>query len=316
MSTIHKANISKLDIGTLMALEVLLSQCSVSKAARSVSLTQPAMSNTLARMRIAFDDPLLARSGNGMVRTALGDILLAQLRQILPDLRNLGAATVAFDPETSDAVFRIAITDHAGLILLPDVLQRVHEQAPLIRTHTSTLSSRQTEMSDQEAEQYDLRVGWLRDLPPHWHSTMLLKEELVVIGSKSNAALKEQLELDDFLRLRHIGLASSRPQFQNLIDQTLAKMNLRRNLVSTISQFTMVPFIVARSNLVAMFPRRLASAYLSLVDIKISSPPFPFEQFSVSMAWHERVHHDPGHKWLRALIVACAKALAGHSPLG
>lgn len=308
MSNIHKLNIARLDVAMIAALEVLLSERSVSRAARRVGLTQPAMSNALARMRIAFADPLLVRGREGMMLTARAEILLQQLTEIIPQLEALGKGP-AFDPATAETTFRIALTDHAGVVLMPRVLQSLHGEAPRIRTHTSTISSRQTDFDELEAERFDLRLGWMHSLPAHWHRRKLLDEELVVVGARSNVALREPLELHEFLALDHVALATNRPLFQNLTDQALAKAGLQRNIVAQISHFAIVPFIVAGSNLVAMFPRRLANSFRGAADLQIVRSPFPFEDFNLSMAWHPRVHHDIDHRWLRNLVVRCAATI-------
>lgn len=310
MSDIHKLNIAKLDVGMIAALEVLLSERSVSKAARRVGLSQPAMSNALARMRVAFDDQLLVRGNSGMMLTPRAEILLRQLSEVMPQLVALGRAA-DFDPARTRTSFRIAMTDHAGMVLMPEVLRRLHSEAPHVQTHTSTISSRQSDAEAADSERFDLRLGWLKNLPAHWHQRQLLNEELVVIGSASNPALKRKLSVEAYLRLDHVALATSGPLFQNLTDQALAVSGLNRNIVARTSHFAILPFIVSRSNLVAMFPKRLAEMFRDLADLRIVRSPYPFKDFNLSMAWHPRVHHDVEHRWLRQLVIRCAAAIDG-----
>lgn len=304
MSNIHGSPLSKLDLGMIVALEIMLRERSVSKAARSVGLSQPAMSNALARMRDIFGDPLLVRSEGDMVLTERGERLLEQLDPLVAELETL-AAPSTFDAAVSTATFRLAATDHVGATVMPDVFRTVAAEAPGVRLHALTMPSREVDLHDAHAGPIDLRLGWIRALPGSWYSRTLFEEELVVVGAKDNPALAEPIDLEGFLALPHIALASERPMFQNLIDQALAAAGYQRNIAATISHFAMAPFIVAHGNHIAMFPKRLAEYYRPWTEIKVVKPPFPFEDFSVSLAWHPRVHNDPGHKWLRNLIVRC-----------
>ncbi|MDF7776440.1 LysR family transcriptional regulator [Sphingomonas sp. AOB5] len=307
MSHIHGSPLSKLDLGMIVALEIMLRERSVSKAARSVGLSQPAMSNALARMRDIFGDALLVRSEGGMVLTERGERLLHQLAPLVAELETL-ADPSSFDAAESTATFRLAATDHAGATVMPDVFRAVAAEAPGVKLHALTMPSREIDLHDAEAGQVDLRLGWIRALPANWYSRTLFDEELVLIGARDNPALAAPLDMEQFLALPHIALATDRPMFQNLTDQALAAAGHSRNIVGMVSHFAMAPFIVARSGNVAMFPKRLAEFYRPWAELKIVDSPFAFEHFSVSIAWHPRVHNDPGHKWLRALIVRCATA--------
>lgn len=305
MSSISGNPISKLDLGMLVALEIMLRERSVSKAARSVGLSQPAMSNALARMRDMFGDALLVRSDSRMVLTERGERLLDQLGDLVSQIETLADPT-RFDAASSRAAFRIAMTDHAGATVMPKVFQAAADEAPAVTIHAQTMPSREIDPQENEAGIVDLRLGWIRALPANWYARTLFEEELVVIGAEDNDALHEAMDVPHFLMLPHIALAAERPMFQNLTDQALSAAGYARNVVGTLSHFSMVPFIVAEGKQVAMFPRRLAEYYRPWAKLKIIAPPFDFERFSVSIAWHPRVHNDPAHRWLRGLIIRCA----------
>ncbi|HSX55572.1 MAG TPA: LysR family transcriptional regulator [Sphingomonas sp.] len=305
MSPIHGSPIAKLDLGMIVAMEIMLRERSVSRAARRVGLSQPAMSNALARMRDIFGDALLVRSEGRMVLTERGERLLAQLGQLVVELEGLADPT-EFNAASSTATFRLAMTDHVGATVMPRVFRAVAQEAPGVRLHSLTMPSREIDPHDNNSGDVDLRMGWIRALPANWYSSTLFDEELVVIGSIDNPQLAAPLDLEQFLGLPHIALATERPMFQNLTDQALAAAGHSRNIVGTLSHFAMVPFIVAEGMQVAMFPRRLAEYYRPWARIRIVPSPFDFKRFSVSLAWHPRVHNDPGHKWLRDLIKRCA----------
>ncbi|MFM2271089.1 MAG: hypothetical protein RL702_154 [Pseudomonadota bacterium] len=306
MSQIHGGPLSKLDLGMIAALEIMLRERSVSKAARSVGLSQPAMSNALARMRDIFGDALLVRSDGAMVLTERGERLLLQLGPLVTELETL-ADPSSFDASQSSATFRLAATDHAGATVLPEVFRAVAREAPRLLLHAFTMPSREIDLQDSEAGTVDLRLGWIRALPANWYSRKLFEEELVVVGSENNPHLKGPLDMEQFLSLPHLALAIDRPMFQNMIDKYLGEFGYTRNVVGMVSHFSMAPFIVAKGEHVVMFPKRLAQYYKDLAGLKMVESPFHFEDFAVSMAWHPRVQNDPGHKWLRSLIVRCSE---------
>lgn len=305
MFDILSANVRKLDIGTLVALQKLLTERNLSRVAREMGLSQPAMSHTLARLRRVFGDPLLVRDGGGLALTAQGEALRQRLDSALPGMVEL-FRTGEFDPESSNATFKIAITDHAGQVLLPDITAALRVAAPNTRLVVAVIPNRQTDLADLDAGQYDLRIGWLRSLPGTWHRRKLLDDRIVVIGRKDHPDLDGELTLERFVELDHIGLESERPIYPNLIDSYLASKGLERRVAVRISHFSIVPTILARTRMIAMFPERLARTLLDVV--RIAESPLDFPSHDVSMAWHPRIHAAPESVWLRNLIVECAKA--------
>ncbi|RYE03794.1 MAG: LysR family transcriptional regulator [Sphingomonadales bacterium] len=308
MLDILTANVRKLDIGTLVALQKLLTERNLSRVAREMGLSQPAMSHTLARLRRIFDDPLLVRDGGGLALTAQGEALRLRLDSALPAMVDLFREG-EFDPERSSAVFKLAITDHAGQVLLPDIATALRERAPHMRLIVAVIPNRQTDLADLDAGQYDLRIGWLRSLPGAWHRRKLLDDRIVVIGAKDHPDLEGKLTLERFIELDHIGLESERPIYPNLIDSYLATKGLERHVAMRISHFSIVPTIVARTRMVAMFPERLAKTFHGA--IKIVDSPIDFPSHDLSLAWHPRIHTSRESIWLRSLIVECARAHRG-----
>lgn len=307
MSDILDANIRKVDIGTLIALQKLLVQRNLSLVAREVGLSQPALSHILARLRRIFDDPLLVRDAGRFVLTARGEALCQRLENSLPaviDLFHEGE----FEPARSSMLFKLGFTDHAGQVLLPMLLDAILAHAPNIRTSIAIIPNRQTDLAELDAGRYDLRIGWLRSLPPHWHRRKLLDDRIVLICARDNPDVAEPLTVERFAALHHVALESDRPIYPNLIDSYLTEKGLERKVVVRLSHFALAPTIVAKSRMVAMFPERLA---LSFGDaIRIVNPPLDFPDNDLSMAWHPRVHTAVEHVWLRKLIVECSRRIA------
>ncbi|MBN8831630.1 MAG: LysR family transcriptional regulator [Sphingomonadales bacterium] len=300
MSDILSANIRRLDVGALIALSKLLAQRNVSRVAREVGLSQPAMSHLLARLRTAFGDELLVRDGTGLVLTAAGAQLQARLEAALPHLLGVFAGET-FDPASSFVHFKLGITDHAGQVLLPGLLAELHERAPRATVSVAVIPNRQTDLSALDEGRYDLRFGWLRSLPPQWHRRKLLDDRIVLIASADHPGLSEPMTIEDFAALDHVALESERPIYPNLVDRYLASCGLQRRVVVRVSHFAIAPSIVAGTRMVAMFPERLARTVGP--GIRIIEPPLDFPDPNLSMAWHPRVHASVESVWLRQLVV-------------
>lgn len=311
MSTMQNLNIAKLELRALLALEGLLRERSVSKAAQRVGLSQPAMSHMLARLRKTFDDQLLVRGRNGFVLTEYGERLLHHVSELAPQIEALGKAD-RFDPAASHATFRLACTDHASVVLSSPLLQAFSAAAPAAIVKILSVPSRHLDLPQLEATRFDLVVGWFDALPADWHVKKLFDEQLVVIASASNSAIGATLDLGTFLSLKHVVLAPDERELQNMADMTLASRGLKRNVGAFVSNFSATPFVVADSQLIAMIPSTLATRFSHLAKIRLHRPPLEFPSYPVSMAWHPRVHAEPGHRWLRQLIIDAAhKVTAG-----
>lgn len=306
----HNSNIAKLELRALFALEALLRDRSVSKAAQSVGLSQPAMSHMLARLRKTFEDDLLVRGRDGFVLTEHGQRLLAHVTRLVPQIEALGRAD-QFDPADSTATFRLACTDHAAVILLPPLQRLFAEAAPNATLKVMSVHSRRLDMNQLEATRFDLLVGWFQVLPADWHVRKLLEERLVVISGAETAAIGDELDVDTFLRLKHVVLSPDERTAQNMAEMTLAAHGLQRKIGALVSNFSATPFVVLEAPLIAMVPAALARRYARLPGLRVHEAPLRFPPFAVSMAWHPRVHDEPGHRWLRGLVAEAAREVHG-----
>lgn len=311
MTSIHDVHIKKLDIGMLWALYMLLEKRSISGVAREIGLSQPALSHALGKMREIFNDPLLIREGNQLVLTPCAVSLRDKLEDLMPSVQNL-FDPLEFDPSTSRQKLKLALTDHAGQILLPDVLRRLTEIAPEMETTISIIPNRQTDLAELDEGRFDTRIGWLKALPANWRKRKLCDERIVLVCAPDNARLarkKGKVSLEEFVNLRHVALESDKPIYPNIVDTLLAKKGLSRKVITRVSHFAIVPYIIAKTNLCAIFPGRLARAYAEQGLVRIVEMDMSFPDSEISMAWHPRVHFDPAHIWLRKVIVETTKSL-------
>jgi len=313
MFGIQQVDIRRLDIGTLVLIQSILTERSVTAAARSMGISQPAASNALARLRKAFGDPLIVRSQSGMTLTARGAELNDQLAEIVPRIVELTKPTV-FDPEKATDMLSLAASDHASLLLIPTVTAQVRDTAPGVRLAVSLVQSGGAGIAALEKAGVDLRLGWLQSLPDSWYTRRLIDDEIGVICRRGARVDSYSSVKDFFLDATHVALSTDRPYYQTLADQMLAKQGLQRKVGVWTTNFTAIPLIVAQSDMVAFFPMSIARMYERFADIQVIKSPFDVGEYNLSMAWHPRIHTDPAYRWLRSKIVEASAMLERQLP--
>lgn len=296
--------IGKVDINMLAALRLILSERNVGKAALEFGLSQPAMSNALARMRAAFGDPLLVRAHGKMELTTRGQDVLDHLEQLLPQLDRLAQPPV-FDPAHTQATFSIAATDHASQVLGPSLVEEFSRQAPEASLIITTMQSREIDVETQQ-EHFDLRLGWFVAPPPSWFMRKLIDDRMVVITGSGNTDVGATIDVEQFTSIRHVAIRTRQALYQTGMDKMLQERGVRRNVAVWLSNFSAIPQILARSKLLALVPESLAKRYSAQGFVRILEPPVPLDGFRVSMAWSPRVNYEPANRWLRSLVIQSA----------
>lgn len=313
MSDIQHVNIRRFDVGTLMLIQSILSERSVTVAARVSGISQPAASNALSRLRKAFGDPLMVRGAEGMTLTVRGETLLDQLGEIVPRIEAM-TRPASFEPSRATDMLSLAASDHASLLLVPALTERVSRMAPNIRLAVSLVQSGGAGVTALEKAGVNLRLGWLQSLPQSWYIRRLMDDEIGVICRRDAPVDAKSIDKDFFLNAGHVALSTDRPYYQTLADQALARQGLSRRVAVWTTNFTAIPLIVARSDMIAFFPASIARMYEGFADIKVLPSPVEVGDYNLSMAWHPRIHTDPAYRWLRSRIVETASGLGTDRP--
>lgn len=299
-------NISAIDLNLLVAFDALFSERNVTRAARRVGLSQPAMSNALSRLRALLDDELFVRSGRGMEPTARAQSLALPVREALSRIEEALAPALAFDPARLDRVVRVAMTDNSMAVLLIDMIERLRETAPNLDLHVkNTRPAGMPPMLDDG--EIDLAIGVVGDLEPRHRAATLYTDRLVGIARRGRFGPGGPT-LEQFVAADH-ALVAPRNGSGGTIDAALAATGLKRRVFLTLPQFIFAPYAVAKADLVACLPARIALAKAELLDLEIFEPPIELPEFSVSLIWHGRDDADPAHQWLRTTIAAVAQAV-------
>lgn len=292
-------NIKTLDLNLLKALNALLEECNVTKAANKLSLTQPAVSSMLNRLRDKFNDPLFVRSSHGIVPTDRALSLAVPVKQILSDIDKL-VQPVVFDPAFLDVTFKIAANDNDMQVIgLPFILA-LKKNAP--RVNLSFISYHHVDVQSMLARgELDLILTDPKNSPPLLRSRIIYHERYVCLMRKDHPmAQKQKLTLDEFCSLEHVLVSNDGGQFYGVSDEALAKIGRKRRVSLSVTSFLMLPSILQKSDFITVAPERLAKSFTNLA---LLPPPLEISGYTKIMAWHERNHHDQIQKWLRQLML-------------
>lgn len=291
-------NIRRLDLNLLRALDVLLDERHVTRAAARLHLTQPATSAALARLRASLGDPLLVRGERGLVLTPRAADLAPRVRSLMQQVEALAERPRRFDPTTSARRFTLATTDYL-LALLGPWLANLAAQAPgvdiaLVAPESERMASR------MERGEVDLAVLNLARIPEGLRSRAVLADRFVVVGRRDHPRLRRALTLDTFCALEHVLVSPRGGSFSGPTDEALAGIGRARRVRLSLQNFNEVPALVATSDLVCVYPARLAAR--AAMPLTIVEPPLPVPGFTMAAAWHERAHNDPANQWLRSAV--------------
>lgn len=292
------SSLRTLDLNLLKTLDALLDERSVTRAAQRLSLTQPAVSAMLNRLREHFDDPLFTRGQHGINPTLRALALAAPVRQILGDI-DLLLQPQAFDAASSQMSLSIAATDYALSAVAVPFIAALRQQAPGVRVSVQPVENDRLAVQMERGE-IDMALVTPDSTPADLHARHLFDEEYVCLLRPDHPALLHgELSLDQFCALDHALVSHSGKVFSGVTDDALAAMGRQRRVTLAVNSFLVLPDILLSSDLVAVVPRRLAG---SAKGLKAVPPPVAVAGFSKTLVWHERSHRDPGHRWLRALL--------------
>jgi DNA-binding transcriptional LysR family regulator len=303
-------DIRHLDLNLLKALDALLAEGSVTRAAQRLNLTQPAVSGMLARLRERFDDPLFVRGQHGIVPTPRALQLADPLRRLLAEAGAMLSPPV-FDPAHAAMTLSLAATDYAQQVMVLPFLARLRGVAPAIRVAVRDEGT--ATMAAFEKGDLDLALMTPQSTPPGLHARPLFDETYVVAMRAGHPdAGGAGLSLDRFCALDHALVSLAGGGFRGGTDEALAAVGRQRRVVVSVGSFLVLAELLRSSDLIAVVPRRLAQGVAGLV---MTRPPVAVPGFAKVMAWHERTHHDPAHRWLRERLVSAAlpPGLAGEA---
>ena len=298
-------NLNSLDLNLLIALDALLKEANVSRAAMRIGLSQPAASHALQRLRDLIGDPLLVRTGARMELTLRAQALRGPLAQVLDQVRGLFVPE-DFDAARSERQFRLMMPDLAVELLMPPLMEKITQAAPNVRI--DVVPWRGSAIFTAEfARTIDLVIS-IGNAFSGFHRQRLYTDRDMLAVRRGHPAGTKLKKRDAFVNARHVAVVG-RGQAEDLIDTWLRGKGIERRIALVVPGYIQALHVTARTDLVAFVPRRLIAALskqLSLVSVTPPLDPGIDEQF---MFYPTRAQMDPGSIWLRKLMLETGREL-------
>jgi DNA-binding transcriptional LysR family regulator len=291
-----------LDVRLLTIFEAMMTEQSVTRAARRLGLSQPAISNGLHRLRHILEDELFRRTADGMRATPRAIELAAPISQILRQME-LVLQPAQFAPAESNRLFRIAISAPVAIVLLPALIRRLQREAREIRLEIqSTSNPHGASLLDSQA--VDVLIGVMPGVPKRFPTRVLYKERYVGLMRSEHPLTAGKMRLRDFIAADQLLVSQTRQNY-NLFDTALAKEGLKRNVILTLTDWLTASEIITHTNLVTAVFRQTAIDAVATSGGRLVIKELDIPPFDVTMNWHEVFSRHPAYEWLHEKIVEC-----------
>jgi DNA-binding transcriptional LysR family regulator len=290
---------SRLDFNLLVTLDALLAERNVTHTAKRLNLSQPALSARLTRLREIFGDQLLIPVQRGMVLTQRAQELQGPLHEALEGVRHVIADNAPFDPARAEATITIAASDYAQYSILMPLVCALRIEAPGVRIAWRTID-RSVLPAQLERGDVDLALMTPETAPETLRIKKLYREQYVMIARADHPLIRGHIDVDLFCSLDHVIVSPQGGGFTGPADAVLGAEGRPRRVVLSTPGFLVVPEIVARSEMVALLPRRIVGERPG--HLQILKPPIEVPGFDMAMVWHDRTTTHPIRSWLRNRI--------------
>lgn len=286
------------DLNLFLVFDTIYTERNLTQAAKTLAITQPAVSNALARLRKLFNDELFVRTARGMQPTPVADGIAQNVSAALGLLKTSVLEREEFDPKLTERTFQFSMTDLAEAVVLPKLIPFFEDNAPNVALQ-SYYVKRQELVRNLSRGELDFAV----DVPvvedPHLNHQSLLSDDYVCVLRHGHPALEKPFTLETFLDLQHIHVSSRRKGFGQ-IDLALLKHDAERRIKLRVQHYRVAAAIVSTTDLALSLPRFLAEKY----DLATLALPFHVPQLDFHLYWHRQSESDSAHRWLREAIIA------------
>lgn len=301
-------NLRSVDLNLLTVFEAIMVYGSLSSAAEKLGMTQSAVSQALARLRLTLRDEVFVRSGNGMHPSNHAVQIYPEIRKALSSIRIAIESKQIFDPDSSERTFKLAMGDYGEHLLLPELLRTLEKckGGLSLQNYPNTDPKVLTQL---EQGQLDLFFDARLPVNASIQSCKLLSEDLVVICSANHPRLSKSVTVNQFLSEGHVVLSVGDSSHTLLERMPGIPFTERRRVAARVNQYVAIPRLVAATDAIATLPMRMADYFMEREDIRTLSFPYPDACFDVFMAWHCSLNNDAAHRWLRESIISLAEGL-------
>ena len=291
-------NLSKVDLNLFIVFDAIYTEANLTRAGQIVGITQPAVSNALARLRETFNDPLFVRTAQGMVPTPMAQNIITQVRSAVQESRS-------FVPEQATKTYRISMTDLTEAVILPHLAGRIRRMAPNINIDSFLIKRRET-TKELAAGRLDFAIDAPLNTDTQVRHVKLFEDRHVCVMRKGHPlAKKDKITLDDYLAQSHIHISSRRNGLGH-VDLALGKMGIQRRVVMRSQHYQMAPPVLESTDMVLTVHERFAERHdLHWTVLPIDDVP----AIETHLFWHESTDQDPANRWMREQIIELLQQL-------
>jgi len=289
-----------IDLNLLVLFNQLLVERRVSKVADNLGLTQPAVSNSLARLRKLLGDDLFLRTPTGMQPTPFAEQLAEPVTYALGMIQSALNQRSTFEPERSTRSFTIGMTDIGEIYFLPTLMERLRQQAPGVTL--STVRNTTVNLKDEmEAGKVDLAIGLLPQLKAGFFQRRLFRQRYVCLFREGHRLDKKKISLAEFSAVEHLVVVSPGTG-HGKVDEILERSGIERHVRLTVPHYVAIGHILQATDLVATVPERLAQRMTVPFGLTYVTHPAKLPEIAINMFWHAKFHRTPDNQWLRTLV--------------
>ncbi|OLQ77484.1 transcriptional regulator LeuO [Photobacterium proteolyticum] len=290
-----ESNLRSVDLNLLTVFDAVMQEQNITRAAHNLGMSQPAVSNAVARLKVMFNDELFIRHGRGIQPTQRAKQLFGPVRQALQLVKNELPSSI-FSPETSSRTFKLAICSPSDMRFAPRILTNVAEQAPNLRMQLE--AELDAELAQKmRYQEVDFVIDYVRFDEPGFCSTELFSDELVVIAAGNHPRIGDTITEAEFAAEKHAVLKSI-PGVKLFADHIYNQHNSYHEAYQGAS-LSNIMYVAGQSDLIAVMPRWLAESAAQSQQLKILPLPFESAKICGYLSWHESSQKDKGHIWMR-----------------
>ena len=293
-------DLHRIDLNLLVLFNHLIHERRVTKVAEVLGVTQPTVSNSLARLRKLLGDELFTPTRTGLVPTQLAEQLAGPVAQALGIIQESLAQQSHFEPRKIRRSMTIGMTDIGEIVFLPKLVERIRHEAPGVSL--STIRNVATTLREgMESGAVDLAIGLLPQLKTGFYQRQLFSQRYVCLFRKGHPLDKKTLSLADFKGAEHLVVVSAGTG-HGKVDELIERAGIERTVRLTVPNYVGVGHILHGTNLCATVPERLARHLCETNDLVYRKHPVRLPEVAISVLWHAKVHRSPAHQWLRNII--------------
>jgi DNA-binding transcriptional LysR family regulator len=301
-----KIDIRKIDMTLLLVFQEIMRHKKLTVVADRLGLTQSSISHALKRLRAIFDDELFIRQQSGVAPTAKAIELQPLIGNIIELTRQALGASTDFVPASARGILRIGVLDNHAVLFAAPLIGSMRKETPGLQA-SFKLMERNRALQALLQNDIDIALGFFWRLSKGFIGKALFVDGYVVVARKGHPFIRKKVTLTEYLKADHLRISFA-GRFHSAVDRVLGEQNLSRTLVAVVPSLGPALTTVARTDLIATVPQRLAKIYANSFGLQVLDLPVKVPDYKVSAVWHERNEHNPMHAWFIEKLSAITEA--------